>query len=409
MANLVGTTIFQLILLLTWTCLDTVGEKQKHVVYGKVLSSYEALEQLLTSASVVFAPGLFEVLQAISPPTIAYFKGLPSGYLKLWAIYLLVLEQDGRRPKIYIGSATEAKAESDGDFTYVSLNVQKALQDGYTITHKGLLCTAPIPPAAFVPCYRVLFVALEATFTFLFWAMYTKSKHGYGMMDFCPWNIDQLEYDGLCSHSALLELPLGDHELTPEELEAQAIKSREKQLEYHPENYRKRKAADPIAFNAKAAKQLKTSRDKVRPEFRAKQRVLQTKSRARVKKAKKFHCNVCDHSYKNKVDLNYHLNTELHANALLGIFPEPTSPGAKERHDRTLNKARASKKYYCAVCDLPCGKKNDLAKHNKTARHIAKAEAAAAAAAADSKMDSTTDSETESDFDSETESEMDDA
>lgn len=68
------------------------------------------MEQLLSSTSLASAPGLFEVLQASTPPTVSYFKSLPTDCKKLWAVYLLVLEKLSCRPKIYIGSGTDAKS-----------------------------------------------------------------------------------------------------------------------------------------------------------------------------------------------------------------------------------------------------------------------------------------------------------
>lgn len=43
---------------------------------------------------------------------------------------------------------------------------------------------------------------------------------GHGMVHICQWARDTLEYDGLCSHNPLSELPAGDHSLSAEELEA---------------------------------------------------------------------------------------------------------------------------------------------------------------------------------------------
>jgi hypothetical protein len=85
------------------------SERGKNPIFSKVLSSQDIVEQFLASASLAFAPGLFEVLQISAPPTIAWFKSLPSGDNKRWAIYLLVLEKPFCRPQIYIGSGTDSK------------------------------------------------------------------------------------------------------------------------------------------------------------------------------------------------------------------------------------------------------------------------------------------------------------
>jgi hypothetical protein len=48
---------------------------------------------------------------------------------------------------------------------------------------------------------------------------------------------------------------------------------------------------------------------------------------------------------------------------------------AKASHNNSLNKARINKTYYYKICDLACGKKNDLAKHEKSKSHTRKAAA----------------------------------
>jgi hypothetical protein len=112
-----GTTPLQLVLLLTWTCLSTCPPPKKHPIFTQLLPSQVNLEQLLSSTSLVFAPGLFEVLQSSTPPTASYFKTLPTKCTKLWAIYLLVLERPGCRPKIYIGSGTNTRRGVSERFT----------------------------------------------------------------------------------------------------------------------------------------------------------------------------------------------------------------------------------------------------------------------------------------------------
>jgi hypothetical protein len=245
-------TLAHLVLLLTWTCLSTTSEKLKHPIFSKVLSGQDVLKQLLSYTSLVFAPGLFEVLQASTPPILSYFKSLPSEIQKLWVIYLLVLEKPGSRPRIYIGSATHTKGAYQRFNDYdkgekLSLNVQRALKDGYTIVHKGCLCWTPIPAASQRPQIRTLFIALEATFTFVFCALCSKKDYKMGHMR--RWPVESLEYDGLCSHNPLSEKVPGDHDLTAEELEAQVVELEQRQKDLKHESYVKNKSADPAAWN----------------------------------------------------------------------------------------------------------------------------------------------------------------
>jgi hypothetical protein len=167
----------QLMLLFIWACLCQSAVKCKFSVFVKVLSSKEIIEELLSCTSLVFAPGLLEVLQSSTPPTVAFFKSLPTDPYKVWGVYLLVLEKQNSRTKIYIGSGTNAESGVSSRLRHydikaydvLPLYVNEALEEGYTIVHKGLLCSAPLPPAGVVPTTRLLFLALEAAFTFAFW------------------------------------------------------------------------------------------------------------------------------------------------------------------------------------------------------------------------------------------------
>ena len=221
-------TVHQLVLHLTWTCLSTCPATQKHPIFAAVLSTQTRLEELLSSATFNYAPGLFEVLRASTPPPMSYLKTLPTEFKRRWAVYLLVLERTGSQPLIYIGSGTEARngvstrlSCYDTD-TLVPRPVSRAFKQGYTISNKGLLCWTSIPTASMVPTLRVLLVALETLFTFHIWAVYCTTDFGFEMTQPCPWDRDTLEYTGLCSHNPFMELPAGDHGLSSEELESQA-------------------------------------------------------------------------------------------------------------------------------------------------------------------------------------------
>jgi hypothetical protein len=286
-------TLLQLVLLLIWTCLSTTPEKRKHPIFTKVLSSQDVLGQLLSSTSPSFALGLFEVLQASTPPAVSYFKSLPTESKKRWAIYLLVLEKLGSRPRIYVGSATTARAgarlrlNTYDQGTLLLRYVEKALKEGYTIVHKGCLCWSPLPGAGEVPQIRVLFIALEAAFTFVFWAINCNTDYGFGMLDICQWEIEALDYDGLCSHNPLSEAPAGDHNLSAEELEAQAAE-RVRRL-----NEKSKRWAD--AHPKERAETYKRSKTKARDKQR-------------------HHCAICDMDFVDSSKLKRHEATKLHAN-----------------------------------------------------------------------------------------------
>jgi hypothetical protein len=205
-------------------CLDmplhVSREDQEGSLY-KVPLLQTVLETFFSSASVAFAPGLYEVLQSSTPLALSFFKSLPTECSdpRRWGVYVLVLEKQGSRPKIYIGSGTSARygvrirfqQYSRMSSLVISDCLQTAVKNGYIVSHKGLLCwTASLPSAADVPTTRVFFVALDAAFCFLFWAIIGQTEWGYGMTSVCPWDHLSLEWDGLCTHNPLGETPMGD-------------------------------------------------------------------------------------------------------------------------------------------------------------------------------------------------------
>lgn len=109
MASTAVTTIFQFILMMTWTCLNDTPNSQKNVYFLHYIPSKAALEEIASLTSITFASGLFNVLQAASPPTIEYFKTLSTEILACWAVYIVILEKLHCRPRIYIGSGTNCR------------------------------------------------------------------------------------------------------------------------------------------------------------------------------------------------------------------------------------------------------------------------------------------------------------
>ena len=84
--------------------------------------------------------------------------------------------------------------------------------------------------------FRLLFVALEATFTFYFWALYSKDKD-YKMGACTPWPRDSFTYHGLCNHSALNERVNGNFDLTADQLTSLAALVKERSRQRAREQY----------------------------------------------------------------------------------------------------------------------------------------------------------------------------
>lgn len=312
-----ATTMLQLAVLLVYTCFCMTPIHSKAVCYLTV-NSLSAVEELFSIASLTFAAGLFEALKSATPPTIAYFKTLPTPKPKkrVWAVYLLVLEKDGRRPKIYVGSGTNSEKGVSARFwgyhdgVAIPIYVQKALDEGYTIVHKGLLCWMPLPADEDIIKSRRLILALEAAFTFALWAIRVVNAD-FGMAGMLQWVRSTLEYDGLASHNPLMEGP-------SEGREENQIQSRN----FH-------KANDT------------------------------------------WHCKTCDQSFITREKLTIHLAGKRHASRLKGGAAAAKQRAKNARmHQRRKQKAQKDRKWYCEPCDVLCVRQDEFDRHLSKPSHL---------------------------------------
>lgn len=366
---------------LTWQCLSLTPALFKHPTHDKLLASFEALEKLFYDAQVCFAVGLADALQANGPLSIAYFKSLISTPRIRWAVYLLVLEKPNHPTKIYIGSGTQSQRGVVRRFenyeqkhslpTYVS----EALDLGYSITQKGLLCWAPIPPAGKQFLVRSLFIVLETTLTFTLWAMLSRDRD-YGMPTLCPWDLETLPYDGLCSHSAMAEGVRGDDGLTTEELAAKELLMKQRASDQKKANYYGFKALDFGAWQAKR-REYGSRND---PEERRQNRRNVAR---RNRETGKYRCQVCDFNFPAQSALTAHYASAAHERKLNGTTREYKDPQVREYFQGWVMANKESKRYYCTPCDHATGTQQHLDSHLRSKRHqkaVAIAEDAAAAA-----------------------------
>lgn len=353
-------TLVEFLVHTTWDCLCTPD--YKYGLYEQIFGTKDDLGRVASAASLSFCPGLLDALQADAPPDVSFFKRLPSHSYHIWGVYVLVLEKPGCITNIYVGSATSADARVRARFnTYdreysrdLPKYVWDALKDGYKIVRKGLLVWAPLPSAAHVPIFRLLFVAMEATFAFWFWAM-KSLENDYGMASFGPWSRDSFTYGGLCSHSSLVEGVKGDFDLTSEQLEAMATAIRERKKEYmdiynpmyrqwellvRPERVKER-------MQRAQARYLQNSPDKVIAKYER----WQTKAKA----SRKFHCDLCGVTCAKRSEFERHNQTR--------------------RHKGNVRDAAAGKvrKYHCAVCEYSFYKPCELKKHLLGKLHLQRA------------------------------------
>lgn len=371
--SLTTMTLLELVIALVWACLLVPGGKNQ--LFVQLFFAVDVVSDLAAAASLSFCPGLLEVLNATSPPTVAWFKQLPDDYRKRWGVYVLVFKQDGFVPYLYCGSATESKRGIASRWAlYDKHNVRlrdnteglpsgviKAFEAGFKITHKGLLVTAPIPSAANVPTSRLLFYAMEATFAFAFWMMDSRKFYPYHAC--CRWSLESFTYMGLCSHSALHDSIAGRFDLSSAELTALAVTVQEKSRAYHAAYRAAKLAEDPEGWRAKKKLHQDTFREKNLEVARA----IKARSAAKTKSLGRYPgCTLC------------------------GV-PHFKSQWESDRHDRSRvhkvnvekEKAGVVKPYKCSTCGYSTSVKDSLRRHKDGKLHkqrVANAQAAAAAA-----------------------------
>lgn len=153
-------TVHEYILWVTWSLLTLVPKMLKNPVHDMLYPTQDVLEDMLSK--VTFAAGLIDVLLSSSPPTIDFFKSLPTHSKNLWGVYLILLEKASCRPKIYIGSSVKVAGMNTRFTSYNDGHpspqcVQHTIDNGFTITYKGVLCWTTVPtsfepiPNAFTP------------------------------------------------------------------------------------------------------------------------------------------------------------------------------------------------------------------------------------------------------------------
>ena len=161
--------------------------------YEKYLPTQAAIEELISTAGVIFAPGLLDVLQSDEPPNVEYFKSLPTLQKgeHLWGVYVIVLEKDKCETLVYIGSGTKpdwgimCRLRDYKNDTNLPKYVAEARRSGYKVVHKGLIARATIPSPDLMPKIRTLLMTMEGAFQVVFWTMYTPGGGDWGLGDLC--------------------------------------------------------------------------------------------------------------------------------------------------------------------------------------------------------------------------------
>ncbi|KAK1827069.1 hypothetical protein QBC39DRAFT_375954 [Podospora conica] len=277
---------------LIWRIIDKGDNSVTAYPYHIFLPSQDIVNDFVSELDITFHPDLFGILNSDTPPPVSWFKAFsmvlpPTG---VWGVYFLLFEKDddSDKPILYIGSGTGTGSSAGvrnrlnqhitSSKHAVPTRIAQAYRDGYKLVNLGLLATCAMPSAG-LEC-----TAIEAVFTWLFWALdrYDKS---FGFPERIIWTSSILPWRGACSHNSLRETK-GELFLTDEQLE----KGRK-----YVEARNKQRHAEWVKAN---------------PE-RWKASQLATKERAFA--LKKHYCDICDLAVHTPAELTRHLLSKRHA------------------------------------------------------------------------------------------------
>lgn len=337
---------------------------------------------ICAATPLTFAPGLLDVLQSDTPPSPEFFNSLPKPQGKFWAVYAALLTKEECEPGLSIGSGTDVIAGyrkrvahySDKKHPLLPRFVRALYDQGYELAHIGLLCWAPIPSAATVLRARLRFLAVEGTFTNVFYSAIPTCMDELWTV-FMPWSRDDVLWRPLNSHTPFNESAGADLSLTPEEL-----------LRRDEERKRRAKQHSKKAY-AKNAKLMREQYDRERAQdidaFRLKKRIqgaswtarnkskvstVNVRSKKKAKVECRFYCKPCQKPFSDSTKLKRHENTTRHKNNVIG-----RAPTAKARQQRKYSASLiASKTFHCATCNQSFGSPNHLEAHKLTKKHLNK-------------------------------------
>jgi hypothetical protein len=213
------------------------------------------------------------------------------------------------------------KRNDQGIFSdVISAAVEKALCDGWVITHKGYLVWTLLPRAYLRFVLRGFILVLEAVFTMVFWMMVSHKKD-YCMPHLCPWAIDTFTYDGCCTHFSINEGGwVGAEEAqryegyTPDEIDVLDLEYKKtKQRQYTVNKGDKHKDCT----KAYSLKHLALG---------------------------SFKCDVCDLTFRSPAKLLEHEGREIHKRKAAGLGRRNAGRGGGQR-------ALRDGRYQCKICN----------------------------------------------------------
>lgn len=351
---------------LTWFCMQQ--PVTMNILFKKYFFDLDILAETASDAGISHYPGLLKALQGEEPPHVSFFTTLPlpAGLWTKWAVYVIILKAPDGTVLVYIGSGTNAADgvqhrfvtyNKSGDYTESEPKksalpeyMKEAIAQGCKVIHKGLLAWCRKPSYKDVARFRLLFGAMEAAFSFHFWAMKRRDMD-YGRGDCCPWSREDFDYSyyGLCSHSSLNDFIKGNFDLTPEEIESLVVSAEEQRRRHNAKQYKRIRELDLEGYRARVRRNSATYRQ----NSADKKRANEERFRAKAKDEKRHYCNTCGVACTGAWELQRHNGSRRHKLAV-------------------KRQANGKLKYHCFICDSyfthPC----HLERHKQSKRHLEK-------------------------------------
>lgn len=332
--------------------------------YKMFLGNEDGFEEISSHTPLSFPPNLPAVLNSPTPPSIEFFRTLPKPGKgqKVFAVYKLLMEKIGQRPRVYTGSGTKATSGASARFsnyanlTNLPLGVEAALEEGFTISHVGMICWSPIPDkAAMIAKCQLRFLGLEATFSYMFFTGRPEITDPL-WTDIFQWKRTQVEWDPLCTHTSLRERPR-NLDVTDKQLEAYAEHARQRKRKYDPIYKAKRIAEDRTGWRKQQNGYSKALRER-RIDDNA--QAWRNKTNAYGRR----------HYAKRLLDDPVAFRTEKAASSRKSYNKDPVARAARQRDKKAA--VRAAKKHYCPPCDQACDSRSALDKHKMSKKHLKK-------------------------------------
>jgi len=359
-----------------------------HPFHKAVFGDLDVFEETCNATPLTFAEGLFEILHSPTPPSIEYFKSLPAVVPKEWSnhwvVYIHIYEMEGRRPRIYIGSATRAigaacrlREHNNPDSGALPRFVKAALAQGFTKTHTALLCWSKKPVPGLQPKARLRYLGIEGVFQMLFFASIF-NKYEPEWVDSTPWCREDVEWLPLCSHISFNESCVRAEDANQLGLSFEALE-------------------EVAAGRAEHRKLKQRRKDQVyRANHREAIKVRHSAGRQARKASGKYYCTPCKKVFSDSTKLKLHLGKGYHKKRVAKIANgESLEPSARQRRTAKLfARVVEEKRHYCDICEKAFQRDSALRKHFGTKIHIKNATDADAALVA---IDDTDDSAAESD------------